>query len=158
MGQYLPIVVLFVLALLFAAVSRMASGLLAPRQPTPAKSAPYECGIVPSREPPERFPVRFYFVAMLFIVFDIEIVFLYPYAVVHRELGAFGLAAVVLFALPVFISFVYEIGNRGLDWGPARRDTPVDDGGMVSTARTIATTIRKVGHEGRPVPREPEAA
>ena len=85
MGQYLPIVVLMILAVLFGAISFGASRLLAPRRPSSAKEAPYECGIVPSREPPERFPVSFYVVAMLFIMFDIEIVFIYPYAVVARR-------------------------------------------------------------------------
>lgn len=158
MGQYLPIVALFVLALLFAVVSRVASGLMAPRRPTPAKSAPYECGIVPSREPPERFPVRFYFVAMIFIVFDIEIVFLYPYAVIHREIGAYGLVEMIAFSVLVFATFVYLIGNRGLDWGPLRRERPLEDSGMVSSTRTTSTTIRKVGLEGRSVPRGTEAA
>ena len=156
MGQYLPVLALLVLAVLFAVISRVASGLMNPRRPTPAKTAPYECGIVPSREPPQRFPVRFYFVAMLFIVFDVEIVFLYPYAVVHRELGVFGLVALILFAVPVFVSFVYEIGNRGLDWGPERRMRRVDD--MVSPARTATTTIRRVGLEGRPATDAGEAA
>lgn len=158
MGQYLPILALFVLALLFAVVSRVASGLMAPRKPTPAKAAPYECGIVPSREPPERFPVRFYFVAMIFIVFDIEIVFLYPYAVIHREIGAYGLVEMMAFSVLVFATFVYLIGNRGLDWGPLRRERPVGEDGIVSTTRTTATTIRRVGLEGRPVPRGTEAA
>ena len=156
MGQYLPVLALLVLAVIFAVISRVASGLMNPRRPTPAKTAPYECGIVPSREPPQRFPVRFYFVAMLFIVFDVEIVFLYPYAVVHRELGVFGLVALILFAVPVFFSFVYEIGNRGLDWGPERRMRRVDD--MVSPARTATTTIRRVGLEGRPATDAGEAA
>ncbi|MDP4641780.1 MAG: NADH-quinone oxidoreductase subunit A, partial [Ilumatobacteraceae bacterium] len=83
MGQYLPIVVLTALAVVFAALSLVASKLLAPNRPNSAKDAPYECGIVPSRESPERFPVSFYLVAMLFIMFDIEIVFAYPYAVAH---------------------------------------------------------------------------
>jgi len=148
-GQYLPIVVLALLALVFAVISRVASGLLAPKRPTPAKQAPYECGIVPSREPPERFPVRFYFVAMLFIVFDVEIAFLYPYAVSHGALGVGGLVAVVIFTVPVFASFVYEIANGGLDWGPRRQDRRVGTG-MVSAARTTSTTIRRVGTEGRP--------
>ena len=92
MAQYLPLLVMFVLAGVFAGVSFFASGLLAPRRPTAAKEAPYECGIVPDREPPERFPVRFYLVAMIFIIFDIEIIFLYPWAVIFRQLG--GLRAV----------------------------------------------------------------
>lgn len=149
MGQYLPVVTLGVLAVLFAVVSRVASGLLAPRRPTAAKSAPYECGIVPSREPPERFPVRFYLVAMIFIVFDIEVVFLYPYAVIHRELGLFGLLEVVLFAVIVFASFLFLIANGALEWGPLRQDRPVGQRDMVSSSRTTATTIRRVGLEGR---------
>ncbi|MEY4165097.1 MAG: NADH-quinone oxidoreductase subunit, partial [Actinomycetota bacterium] len=74
MGQYLPIVVLTILVILFGVLSFVASGLLAPRRPNTAKEAPYECGIVPSKEPPERFPVSFYVIAMLFIMFDIEII------------------------------------------------------------------------------------
>lgn len=159
MGQYLPVVTLFVLALLFAVISRVASGIMVPRRPTPAKTAPYECGIVPSREPPERFPVRFYFVAMIFIVFDIEIVFLYPYAVIHREIGMFGFVEMAAFSVVVFATFVFLIGNRGLDWGPLRREKPVgEESDMVSAGRTTATTIRRVGLEGRPAVRDPEAA
>ena len=88
MSQYLPIIVLVVLAVLFGLITFGASRLLAPRRPSSAKTAPYESGIVPSREPPERFPVSFYVVAMLFIMFDIEIIFLYPYAVSHAKLSA----------------------------------------------------------------------
>jgi NADH-quinone oxidoreductase subunit A len=150
-GQYLPVVTLGVLAVLFAVISRVASGLMAPRRPSPAKSAPYECGIVPSREPPERFPVRFYLVAMIFIVFDIEVVFLYPYAVIHRELGVFGLAEVVLFAVVVFASFVFLVSNGALSWGPQRLLRTRPDG-MVSVARTPSTTIRRVGLDGRSAP------
>src|ERR1700712_2327128 len=93
MGQYLPVICLMILAILFGAVSFVASKLLAPRRPSAAKEAPYECGIVPSREPPERFPVSFYIVAMLFIMFDIEIIFIYPYAVnaiTHDTIGGLG--------------------------------------------------------------------
>ena len=149
MGQYLPVLTLLVLAVLFAVISRVASGLLAPRRPTPAKSAPYECGIVPSREPPERFPVRFYLVAMIFIVFDIEVVFLYPYAVIHRELGAFGFVEMVVFAVVVFASFLFLVSNGALEWGPLKRERPVTTEGMVSPTRTTTSTIRRVGLEGR---------
>src|SRR4051794_29666717 len=121
MDQYLPILLLLALALIFGALSRVASRLLAPRHPTAAKSAPYECGITTSTEPPERFPVTFYLVAMIFIVFDIEIIFLLPWAVTFRELGAFGFGAVLIFAICVFESFVYLIGNGALDWGPVKR-------------------------------------
>lgn len=146
MGQYLPIFAMLVLAIVFAGVSRVVSQLLAPRRPSEAKASPYECGIVPDQAPPERFPVKFFLVAMIFIVFDIEIIFLFPFAVVFRSLGGFGIAAIVIFTAAVFESFVYLIGNGALDWGPVKRLRRSD---IVSPARTATTTIRRVGLEGR---------
>jgi NADH-quinone oxidoreductase subunit A len=153
MGQYLPVVAMLVLAVLFGALSRVVSALLAPRRSTAAKESPYESGIVPTREPPDRFPVRFYLVAMSFIVFDIEIIFLYPWAVIYRNLGVAGLVAVVVFAVPVILSLVYEIANGAFDWGPAKRLRRGEstEAGMVSPDRTTRTTIRRVGTEGRSV-------
>ena len=151
MAQYLPIFVMLVLALVFGALSRVASKLLGPRNPTIAKYAPYECGIVPDRDPPQRFPVKFFLVAMIFIVFDIEIIFLFPWAIVFRSLGPFGLFAIAIFVAAVFESFVYLISNGALDWGPIKRLRRVD---VVDPNRTSASTIRKVGLEGR----EPIAA
>ena len=147
MGQYLPVVALAVLAVVFAGVSRLASKLLAPSNTTIAKRSPYECGIVPGRETLERFPVRFYLIAMIFIVFDIEIIFLYPWAVIYRDLGAFGLVEVLLFAVAVFVSFAYLLANGALDWGPVKRMQRLSP--MVSAERTAATTVRRVGHDGR---------
>jgi len=147
MGQYLPILVMLVLGTGFAVISLVMSKLVSPKRPSAAKSAPYECGIVPRQEPPERFPVRFYLVAMIFIVFDIEIIFLYPYAVIHRELGVFGLVEMIVFALAVFVSFIFLIANGALDWGPVqqlRREL-----GAVSHVRTTSSTVRRVGAEGR---------
>jgi NADH-quinone oxidoreductase subunit A len=150
MDQYLPIVALLVLAVLFGALSFVASRLLAPRRPSAAKEAPYECGIVPSREPPERFPVSFYIVAMLFIMFDIEIVFLYPYAVERAALGVFGFWAIAGFSLIFFLTFVYEVARGGLDWGPLHAYRNLEaDASMVTPERTSSTTIRRVGTEGR---------
>jgi NADH-quinone oxidoreductase subunit A len=148
MGQYLPVLALLVLAVAFGAVSLVMSRLLAPKRPSAAKSAPYECGIVPSREPPERFPVRFYLIAMIFIVFDIEIIFLYPYAVISGELGVFGLIEMGVFAIAVFGSFVFLIANGALDWGPMKRRVRDDE--LVSPERTVTSTIRRVGLDGRP--------
>ena len=148
MGQYLPVVTMAVLAIVFAAVSLLMSKLLAPRRSTTAKRAPYESGIIPSRENPERFPVHFYLVAMIFVVFDIEIIFLYPWAVIYRDLGVFGFVEILVFAVAVFVSFVYLISNGALDWGPlnrARRQAST----MVSSERTTHTTVRRVGLEGR---------
>jgi NADH-quinone oxidoreductase subunit A len=153
MGQYLPLVTMFLLAAIFGVVSRLANDVLLKRKPTAAKIAPYECGIVPSRDNPERFPVSFYLVAMLFIMFDIEIIFLYPYAVSRGTLGAYGFWAILVFSVVFFLSFVYEVAKGGLDWGPLRRERR--EGPLVSAERTTASTVRRVGLEGRP---EGEAA
>jgi NADH-quinone oxidoreductase subunit A len=92
---------------------------------------------------------------MIFIVFDIEIIFLFPFAIVYRELGGYGIAAVVIFVAAVFESFVYLIGNGALDWGPVQR---MRRAALVSPSRTLTSTVKRVGSEGRePVPTE-EAA
>jgi NADH-quinone oxidoreductase subunit A len=138
---YLPLVLLFVLALGFAAVSRLVSLLLGPKRPNAVKEGPYESGIVPTREPAQRFPVRFYLVAMIFIIFDIEIIFIYPWAVIYsRDLGKFGLIEMVVFAIVVVVAFLYLISNGGLDWGPSRRARPPVD----EPARTTTSTVRRV--------------
>jgi NADH-quinone oxidoreductase subunit A len=138
--QYLPIVLLATLAFLFAAGSFAASRLLGARRPTAVKSGPYECGIVPERQPPARFPVRFYLISMIFIIFDIEIVFLYPWAVMYRQLNLFGLLEMITFVASVFVAFLYLLSNGALDWGPVKRfaDTTVDRN------RTSSSTIRLV--------------
>ena len=156
LGQYLPLFGLFVLAVLFSAGSFVASGILAPRNPSAAKTAAYECGIVPTKETPERFPVRFFLVAMIFIVFDIEIIFFYPYAVAYGGLGIFGLVMIMVFTFAVFESFVYLISNGALEWGPLKQVAAPS--GAVSPKRTANSTIRRVGLEDRiPVSKE-EAA
>jgi NADH-quinone oxidoreductase subunit A len=151
MDQYLPILTMLVLAVLFSGLSFFASGLLAPKKPSAAKELPYECGIVPSREPAERFPVRFYVVAMLFIIFDIEIIFLYPWAVSFAELGKYGFVAMLVFAAIVFISLLYEIAMGGLEWGSVKRARVIDDDGSINAPRTSTSTIRRVSNK-------PEAA
>ena len=117
MGQYLPVLALGVLAFLFAIISILVSRLMAPRLRTPAKEAPYESGIVPSREPPQRFPVKFYLVAMIFLLFDIEVAFLYPFAMALRQLGWPGLIQLVLFFAIMLAGYVYVWRKGVLDWG-----------------------------------------
>jgi NADH-quinone oxidoreductase subunit A len=151
-AQYLPLLAMLILATVFAGGSFLASGLLAPKRPTLAKAAPYECGIVPDREPAERFPVRFYLVAMIFIIFDIEIIFLYPWAVIFRQLKGFGIFEMVLFTVAVFVSLVYLLANGALDWGPAKRlmATPtVDPAGARDPRRTSSSTVRRIGPTGK---------
>ena len=147
MSQYLPILALTVLAILFALLSLIASRLLAPNRPSSAKEAPYECGIVPSREPPERFPVSFYVIAMLFIMFDIEIIFAYPYAVDREFLGSFAFFEMLAFSAVFFVAFVYMVARGALEWGPIMRSAKLDP--QSSTGIQASGTVRVVGREGR---------
>ena len=152
MGQYLPIIVLMVLAILFGVISFVASGLLAPYRPSSAKEAPYECGIVPSRDNPERFPVSFYVIAMLFIMFDIEIIFTYPYAVSRGDLGVYGFVEMIAFSSVFFVAFVYMVARGALEWGPlqslrSRGATDVDE--AIVAATQSQGGVKVVGLEGR---------
>lgn len=120
MSDYLPILVMSALVIAFVLFSFVASQLLAPSRPNSAKQAPYECGIVPEGEATERFPVKFYLVAMSFIVLDVEIVFLYPFATVFRGLGVFGLVAMTVFVLALLVPFAYLLSVGALEWAPVR--------------------------------------
>ena len=127
--QYLPLLGMLILGAIFASASFLASSLLAPRRrPSDAKLAPYECGIVPEVDTPPRFPVRFYLVAMIFVIFDIEIVFLYPFAVEFKALGKFGLIEIALFSLVVFGTLLFLVAEGALSWGPVKRLTQGDAG------------------------------
>ena len=114
--DYLPILVLLLLAGAFAAGNLLLSLLLGPRHPNPEKLSPYECGMVPVGTARERFSVKFYLVAMFFIVFDMEIVFLYPWAVAFRGLGWTGLAGMGTFMLILLVGYYYIWQKGGLEW------------------------------------------
>jgi NADH-quinone oxidoreductase subunit A len=122
-SQYLPILTMIVLVLIFVAASFLASKLLTTKRPTKAKTAPYECGIVAEDEPAERFPVKFYLVALAFIILDVEIIFLYPFTTIFRGLGAYGLALMGMFLLVLIVPFAYLLSVGALDWGPVRQVT-----------------------------------
>jgi NADH-quinone oxidoreductase subunit A len=117
---YVPIVILGILAGAFAVLSLMASAVVRPKRRVAAKYQPYESGILPVRLPQSlRFPVKFYVVAMLFIIFDIETIFLFPWAVTFRQLGLFGLIEMVVFIGLVFVAYLYVWQKGGLEWeGP----------------------------------------
>jgi NADH-quinone oxidoreductase subunit A len=137
LSQYLPILLLAALAFLFAVLSLAASSVLRPHRPTPAKLAPYECGIEPERLPKgERFSVKFYVVAMLFIIFDIETIFLFPWAVGFRRLGLFGFVEMVVFIGLVFVAYIYVWRSGGLDWG--REEGRADDEATAEQERELA--------------------
>ena len=147
MDSFLPVVIMVGLGMVFAAMGAFLPGILAVRRPTIAKEAPYECGIVPTREPAERFPVRFYLIAMIFIIFDIEIIFLYPWAVIFDRLELFGLVEMVVFAIAVVVSFGYLLSNGALDWGPAKSTRSVAP--AAGEPRTSRSTVRKVSRGDR---------
>ena len=118
MELYTPVLALAILAAGFAVFSIVVSSLTGPKRYNRAKLDSYECGIEPTPQPVGggRFPVKYYITAMLFIVFDIEIVFLYPIAVAFDQMKLFGLIEMVLFIVPVFIAYVYVWRRGGLDW------------------------------------------
>jgi NADH-quinone oxidoreductase subunit A len=118
MQSYAPIIALGVLAFGFAAFSVVAGSLTGPRRFNRAKLDAYECGIEPTPQPVGggRFPVKYYLTAMLFIIFDIEIVFLYPWAASFDLMGTFALVEMVLFILTVFVAYIYVLRRGGLEW------------------------------------------
>jgi NADH-quinone oxidoreductase subunit A len=124
MNLYLPIVVLGAIAVAFAVVSVVIAAVVGPKRHNRAKLEAYECGIEPTPHPMsteggatrQYIPVKYYLTAMLFIIFDIEIVFLYPWAVHFDALGVFGLVAMAVFIFNVSVAYAYEWRRGGLDW------------------------------------------
>ena len=117
MSQYVPILILGILATVFAVFSLVMGAVSGPKRWNRAKLEAYESGIEPTRQPQGiRFPVKYYLTAMLFIVFDIEIIFLYPWAVYFDKLGVFGLVEMVTFIATVLVAYVYVWRRGGLEW------------------------------------------
>lgn len=116
LSAWAPILIFLILVTGFAAVSVLGSMVLGMRKPTPEKQAPYECGMQPVGTARERFSVKFYLVAMLFLLFDIEAVFLFPWAVVYRDLKLFGFFEMLLFIATVLAGYVYVWKKGALEW------------------------------------------
>ena len=118
LSPYVPIVTLFALAAAFAVFSVTAAPYVGPRRYNRAKMDFYECGIEPTPQPVGggRIPVKYFITAMLFIVFDIEIIFLYPWAVHFDQMALFGLVEMVLFIATVFVAYAYVWRRGGLEW------------------------------------------
>jgi NADH-quinone oxidoreductase subunit A len=115
-AAFVPILMMLIVAIGFAGLSLAASHFLGRRVNDPAKLGPYECGITPVGTARERFHTRFYLVAMLFIVFDIETVFLYPWAVVYKQLALFGLIEMAIFVAILLAGLAYVWGKGALEW------------------------------------------
>ena len=128
LSDYLPILLMGVLAVVFAVASLAASALLRPHRPNRVKLSAYECGNESVRLPRgERFSVKFYVVAMLFIIFDIETIFLFPWAVTFRQLGLFGLIEMAVFIALVFVAYAYVWKKGGLEWSSSGPETDALD-------------------------------
>jgi NADH-quinone oxidoreductase subunit A len=128
MDGWLGVVIMTVLGVGFAGVMIGLSELLGPKNPTPEKLAPYECGMPAVGNARERQSVKFYLVAMIFLLFDIEVAFLYPWVVAFRDLGWSGFVQIVTFVLILAVGFVYVWRKGVLDWGSPRRvRRPVSD-------------------------------
>jgi NADH-quinone oxidoreductase subunit A len=116
LNAYAPILILLVLSCALAGLLTLAARFLGPRRPTPAKLAPYECGIIPTTPARQRFPVKFYLMAMLFIVFDIETIFLWPWAVLLRKLSTYGLGEMLVFMAILALGLFYIYRKGALEW------------------------------------------
>jgi NADH-quinone oxidoreductase subunit A len=117
---YFPVLVQVAIAALVAIGLIAASSLLGKRARSPQKDTPYECGIAPTGSARERFSVKFYLVGMIFILFDIEAVFLYPWAVVFRELKMFAFVEMLLFVALILVGYVYIWRKGALDWSQTK--------------------------------------
>jgi NADH-quinone oxidoreductase subunit A len=113
---YLPILVMVVIAGAFSVIALTASALLGPRRYNKAKDEPYESGILPFGDAKRRFPVQFYVIAVLFILFDVEVILMYPWAVSARKLGVFGLVEIAIFLVILLVGFVYAWKNDAFRW------------------------------------------
>lgn len=121
MSPYVPILMLFLIGIGLSVGFVLLSHFVGTHKPNPAKMGPYECGLDPVGSPRRRFSVKFYLVAMLFILFDIEVVFLYPWAVLFKEFKGAGLGGILFVEMAIFlailtIGLVYVFRRRALDW------------------------------------------
>jgi NADH-quinone oxidoreductase subunit A len=116
MREYLPILLFLLVAIAFAGGTIGLSTLIVPRRRNAVKMSTYECGVEPVGDARARFSIKFYLVAVLFILFDIEAVFLYPWAVAFRHLGLYGLIEMVLFIGILLVGYLYVLKKRALEW------------------------------------------
>ncbi len=116
LNQYLPIIVMIVAAAGTAIGMIVATTLIGPKKSFPDKDEPFECGVSPVHNPKSRFSISFYVIAMLFIIFDIEAVFLFPWAVIFQKLGMFGFIEMLLFIFVLAVGLVYVWRKGALEW------------------------------------------
>jgi NADH-quinone oxidoreductase subunit A len=117
LNGYIPVLIMLAVVTAFGVLVVTLSRLVGKRQDSSEKLMAYECGNVPLSDARGRFPIKFYLIAMLFIVFDIEAMFLYPWAIIYRSLKLFGLIEMVVFIAILFIGFLYVWKKGALEWG-----------------------------------------
>jgi NADH-quinone oxidoreductase subunit A len=138
-ARYLPLLIHFGIALGLAGSFIVLSQLLGRHRYTRAKFQPYECGMTPVGDARERFPVKFYLVAMLFILFDVEAVFLYPWAILLKDLKMFGFWEMLVYLGIVLVGYVYIWKKGVLDWAEPRRKRPTEAGAEPELVGTAAS-------------------
>jgi NADH-quinone oxidoreductase subunit A len=116
LSDYVPVLIFLGVVLAFAVGVPALSAILGPRRPTPEKELPYESGIVPQESARRRFSVSFYVTAMLFIIFDVESIFLFPWATIVRQLKVFGIVEMGIFVATLLIGLIYVWAKGGLNW------------------------------------------
>ena len=116
LAEYLPILIFLAVAVVMAVVVILIPKIVAPKNSFASKTSPYECGFDPFSEARSKFDIRFYLVAILFIIFDLEIAFLFPWAISLGSIGIFGFASMMLFLFVLTIGFIYEWNKGALEW------------------------------------------
>lgn len=116
MIEYLPILIFIGIAIAFPVIAFFASKLLRPSNPSAVKAEPYECGIVPETEARDRYSVQYYIISVLFVIFDVETIFLFPWAVKYKVLGLFGLVEMGVFILILVVGYAYAWKKGALEW------------------------------------------
>ena len=114
--QYLPVILFILVGIAVGVAPQVLGYLLGPQRPDAAKNSPYECGFEAFEDARMKFDVRYYLVAILFILFDLEIAFLFPWAVSLRDIGASGFSAIMVFLTILVVGFIYEWKKGALDW------------------------------------------
>jgi NADH-quinone oxidoreductase subunit A len=116
LAGYIPIFLFMALAFAFPVVTLLVAGLIRPRRSGGAKLLPYECGVDPDSDARQRYAIRYYVVAILFVIFDVETIFLFPWAIIYRQLALFGLVEMLIFLGILIVGYIWIIKKGALDW------------------------------------------
>ena len=116
LSEYLPILLFLIISIIFSIAALSLSFILSPKKPSDEKLSPYECGFEPFDDARTKFDIRFYLVALLFIIFDLEVVFLFPWAISLENIGIFGYLSMMIFLIILTIGFIYEWKKGALEW------------------------------------------